>query len=247
MILMQRAIPRISVSFDVNACNQQKSPITSCVIFCSAEERQHSHFVVKSLIEDWLRNVREPYATGRPNLNLKFRSVKPIDRDQILHNGYSVLHQHPGIGPVLHWGFPGGVSLIDLMGMATVIKTFNHYYDMELKSDIAQKLQIIHPVDEPAILNYCRQMVHTLFEGVTNMARMQRLCAGKESLVVHDPFAFENDYIKMQWQHAIGRYFGILVVFENFDLKYVVPPHLFDLFDSCFGPELTYRMVPEGI
>lgn len=244
MILFQRAIPKISLTFDIGACITPDAPINHCMIYCATKPYQYSHIIVKTLVEDWLRTARQPYPPDRPIINLKFEYVSTIHRDRLFQNGYSVLCLIPGLPPILHWGCPGNVSMHDLMGMATVIKTFLYYYETDLKPTIARRLQCTYPVDYPQETRCCRAMVHELFRQVSNAAREQRIAYGRSELYVAPENTCEDEYFYMLWHTS--KAYRIRVDFDNFDLKFLVPQKLFDLFDSCFGAELTYHMVPEG-
>lgn len=244
-MILQQAIPRISVSFDKAACNQPNSPVTSCVIFCDAKQRQFHHFIVQTMIEDLLRNPRDHLSKMRPNLNLKFDHVSQVDRDQIFHNGYSILYRNPGYGPVMQWGYPGGVSMIDLMGIASVIKTFNYEFDNHMKVEIARTIQtasyLMIDRDE---LPRCRLMMHDRFHQISDLSRNLRLSISRDPIYTPPPTPHEDSFFEIHWQFSTSQSYTIYVDFENFELSYAVPQHLFDLFDSCFGPELTYRMHP---
>lgn len=247
MILFQRAIPKISLTFDRDACTTPGAKINHCMIYCAAKPAQYTHFIVKALLEDWLLKAREPYFPDRPSINLRFDSLPAADRDQIFHNGYSILYLIPGKGPVLHWGYPGDVGLIDLMGMATLIKTFQHYYETELKFEIAKLLQSVHPVETHFEIQRSRLGVQNLFQQIANTAYAQRVAfGGRGDLYVPPEKTSEDEYFHMVWHYMTGRAHTIRVDFENFELKFRVPQKLFDLFDTCFGQEITYLMVPQG-
>lgn len=245
-MILERAIPKFSLTFDRDACLTQGAKINHCMIYCSAKPSQYTHFIVRALIEEWLQTAREPFVQARPNLNMRFEYVSQVERDALFHNGYSILHHRPGFGPILQWGYPSDVSLTDLMGMATVIKTFMHHYETELKFTIAKTLQSVHPVDDLFELQRCRVLVHELFRQVSNAARDQRIAYGRGDLYAPPAHTSEDEYFHMVWQFMSSRAYNIRVDFENFELKFTVPDKLFDLFDSCFGRELTYLMVPQG-
>lgn len=245
MILFQSAIPKISLTFDRDACLAPGAKVNHCLIYCSARPTQYTHFIVKTLIEDWLRNSRDPIGRTHPNVNMRFDHLPAADRDRIFHNGYSILHQQPGFGPVLHWGIPGDVALSDLIGMATVIKTLIHEYETGLKLRIAQILQSTRGGDAGDIIR-CRVMVHETFHNICNEARNQRIAYGRGQLYVPPENTCEDEYFHMVWYYMSAHTYNIRVDFENFDLKFTVPQKLFDLFDTCFGQELTYHMIPQG-
>lgn len=246
MIFLRRAIPKFSLTFDKAACITPGAKINHCMFFCSAKPKQYTPFIVRALIEDWLLNAREPFVQPRPNLNMRFDYVSQVDRDTMFHNGYSILHMRPGYGPILQFGYPGDVGLIDLMGMATIIKTFQYYYETELKFTIAKILQSAHPVDDLFEIQRCRVLVHDLFRQVEQAAYMQRVAYGRGELYVPPENQSEDEHFRMVWHHMTARAYSIRVDFENFELKFTVPDKLFDLFDTCFGSELTYLMVPQG-
>lgn len=245
MIIFRRAIPKISLTFDKDACLSPGAKVNHCLIYCAARPTQFNHFIVKTLIEDWLQNSRDPLERPHPNLNIRFENLLHADRDRIFHNGYSILHLQPGFGPVLHWGILDDVALSDLMGMATVIKTFVRHYETDLKFKIAKILQGSRGED-PGDLIHCRMMVQELFRDVSNAAISQRIAYGRGQLYAAPENACEDEYFHMVWHYMSARAYNIRVEFNNFDLKFLVPQKLFNLFDTCFGTELTYYMVPQG-
>lgn len=242
-MILQRAIPKFSLTFDKEACTQPNAKINHAMIYCASKPQQYSHFIVKALVEDWLRTAREPFVPARPNINMRFEYVTADDRDRLFHNGYSLLYLIPGRGPIVHWGYPGDVGLLDLMGMATIIKTFVHYYETVLKIEIAKILQSTRGDDHGDKIR-CRLMVQDLFRQVTHAAYAQRVAYGRGELYVPPENTNEDEYFLMVWHHMSSRAYTIRVDFDNFDLKFTVDPHLMDLFGSVFGSDLTYLMVP---
>lgn len=245
MILFQRTIPKISLTFDRDACISPGAKVNHCLIYCSAQPTQHNHFIVKTQIEEWLRNSRDPFERQHPKISIRFEHLPHDDRDRMFHNGYSIMYLQPGFGPVLHWGILDGVALSDLIGMATVIKTFLHYYETDLKFQIAKILQCSRGEDRVDLI-HCRMMVQELFRDVSNSAISQRLAYGRNQLYAPPENTSEDEYFHMVWHYMSARAYQIRVEFNNFDLKFLVPQKLFDLFDSCFGQELTYHMIPQG-
>lgn len=243
-MILQRAIPKFSLTFDREACTQPNAKINHAMIYCAVKPQQYSHFIVKAMVEDWLRNAREPFVPGRPDLNMRFEYVPAADRDRLFHNGYSLLYLIPGRGPIIHWGYPGDVGLLDLMGMATIIKTFVHYYETELKITIAKTLQGAHPVDDQFEIQRCRLLVHDLFQRVTHNAYAQRVAYGRGELYIPPENTSEDEHFLMVWHHMTARAYTIRVDFDNFDLKFTVDQRLMDLFGSVFGSDMTYLMVP---
>lgn len=243
-MFLKCAIPKFSLTFDRAACITPDAKINHAMIYCAAKPQQYSHFIVKTLVEDWLHNSRDPIGRTHPKINMRFEHLPAADRDRIFHNGYSILHLQPGFGPVLHWGIPGGVALSDLIGMATVIKTFIHEYETELKFTIAKTLQSAHPVDDQFEIQRCRVLVHELFRQVTHAAYAQRVVYGRGELYVPPENTCEDEYFHMVWHHMTAHAYKIRVDFDNFDLKFTVDPHLMDLFGSVFGSDMTYLMVP---
>jgi hypothetical protein len=243
VIRLQRAIPKINVTFDKAACLTPGPPINYCMVYCSARPTHHSHFIVRAMLEEWLINAREPYTRARPQIMLRFDHTSAAERDAIFQNGYSLLHHHPGIGPMVNWGYPGDVSLLDLMGLATVIKTFEHEFENDLKFKIAGTLQCSLDTDD---LLRSRHMVHERMREISDTAIAHRIAYGRGRLYVPPENTLEDEYFHIEWHSMTARPYVVRVDFENFELKYTVPQKLIDLFGSCFGYDLTYRMVPQG-
>lgn len=243
---LQRAIPRINITFNKEACMAKGAAVNYSMIYCDADETPHAHFVAQTMVENWLRHARETNTHIRPYPNLSYRRMSHADCDKIYANGYSIMRLVVGVGPVLHWGHPNDVSVLQLMNMATIIKTFQHYFDTELKMRIADKLNSKHSLDFESSIEHSRFLVHDLMIQVSRVATAHRLVYGKRDLYQEPASQIEDEYFDLWFQFPgySPEGYKIRVSFENFNLRYTVPRKLFDLFDSGFGSEFTQHMVP---